>query len=85
MDNVIKGRMVIGIIFLFLFGLLFIVSTKALAFFVILLYEARDSDFKMKFITYPILILLIGASLFLVLFSMYKVFEILGVTQWTLS
>lgn len=75
----------IGIIFLFLFGLLFIVSTNALALFVILLYEARDSDFKMKFITYPILILLIGASLFLALFSMYKVFEILGVTQWTLS
>ena len=85
MDNVIKGRMVIGIIFLFLFELLFIVSTRALALFVILLYEARDSDFEMKFITYPILILLIGASLFLVLFSMYKVFEILGVTQWTLS
>ena len=85
MDNVIKGRMVIGIIFFFLFELLFIVSTSALALFVILLYEARDSDFKMKFITYPILILLIGASLFLVLFSMYKVFEILGVTQWTLS
>ena len=77
--------MVIGIIFFFLFELLFIVSTRALALFVILLYEARDSDFKMKFITYPILILLIGASLFLVLFSMYKVFEILGVTQWTLS
>lgn len=85
MDNVIKGRIMIGIIFLFLFGLLFIVSTNALAFFAILLYEARDSDFKMKFITYPILILLIGASLFLALFSMYKVFEILGVTQWTLS
>lgn len=77
--------MVIGIIFLFLFGLLFIVSINALAFFAILLYEARDSDFKMKFITYPILILLICASLFLALFSMYKVFEILGVTQWTLS
>lgn len=77
--------MVIGILFLFLFGLLFIVGTNALAFFAILLYEARDSDFKMKFITYPILILLIGASLFLALFSMYKVFEILGVTQWTLS
>lgn len=74
----------IGILFLFLFGLLFIVSTNALAFFAILLYEARDSDFKMKLITYPILILLIGASLFLALFSMYKVFEILGVTQWTL-
>lgn len=85
MDNVIKGRMVIGILFLFLFGLLFIVSTNALALFAILLYEARDSDFKMKFITYPILILLIGASLFLALFSIYKVFEILGVTQWTLS
>ena len=85
MDNVIKGCMVIGIIFFFLFELLFIVSTSALALFVILLYEARDSDFKMKFITYPILILLIGASLFLALFSMYKVFEILGVTQWTLS
>ena len=85
MDNVIKGCMVIGIIFLFLFELLFIVSTSALALFVNLLYEARDSDFKMKFITYPILILLIGASLFLVLFSMYKAFEILGVTQWTLS
>lgn len=77
--------MVIGIIFLFLFGLLFIVSINALAFFVILLYEARDSDFKMKFTTYPILILLIGASLLLTLFSIYKVFEILGVTQWTLS
>lgn len=77
--------MVIGIIFLFLFGLLFIVSINALAFFAILLYEARDSDFKMKFTTYPILILLICASLFLALFSMYKVFEILGVTQWTLS
>lgn len=77
--------MVIGILFLFLFGLLFIVSTNALALFAILLYEARDSDFKMKFITYPILILLIGASLFLALFSIYKVFEILGVTQWTLS
>lgn len=77
--------MVIGILFLFLFGLLFIVSTNALALFAILLYEARDSDFKMKFITYPILILLIGASLLLVLFSIYKVFEILGVTQWTLS
>lgn len=85
MDNVIKGCMVIGILFLFLFGLLFIVSTNALALFAILLYEARDSDFKMKFITYPILILLIGASLFLALFSIYKVFEILGVTQWTLS
>lgn len=85
MVNVIKGCMVIGILFLFLFGLLFIVGTNALAFFAILLYEARDSDFKMKFITYPILILLIGASLFLALFSMYKVFEILGVTQWTLS
>lgn len=77
--------MVIGIIFLFLFELLFIVSTSALVFFAILLYEARDSDFKMKFITYPILILLIGASLFLALFSMYKAYEILGVTQWTLS
>lgn len=77
--------MVIGILFLFLFGLLFIVSTNALALFAILLYEARDSDFKMKFTTYPILILLIGASLFLALFSIYKVFEILGVTQWTLS
>ena len=85
MDNVIKGRMVIGIIFLFLFELLFIVSTGALVLFVILLYEARDSDFKMKFITYPILILLICASLFLALFSIYEVFEILGVTQWTLS
>lgn len=75
----------IGILFYFLFELLFIVSISALVFFVILLYEARDSDFKMKFITYPILILLIGASLFLALFSIYKIFEILGVTQWTLS
>lgn len=83
MDNVIKGRMVIGILFYFL--VLFLASIVELCLSAILLYEARDSDSKMKFITYPILILLIGASLFLVLFSMYKVFEILGVTQWTLS
>ena len=73
-----------GILFYLLFEALFTISIGALCFFAILLYEARDSDFKMKFITYPILILLIGASLFLALFSMYKVFEILGVTQWTL-
>lgn len=73
----------IGILFYFL--VLFIVSIGELYLSAILLYEARDSDFKMKFITYPILILLIGASLFLALFSIYKVFEILGVTQWTLS
>lgn len=83
MDNVIKGCMVIGILFYFLVS--FLISIGELYLSAILLYEARDSDFKMKFITYPILILLIGASLFLVLFSMYKVFEILGVTQWTLS
>lgn len=75
--------MVIGILFYFL--VLFLISIVELCLSAILLYEARDSDFKMKFITYPILILLIGASLFLALFSMYKVFEILGVTQWTLS
>ena len=73
----------IGILFYFL--VLFLVSIVELCLSAILLYESRDSDFKMKFITYPILILLIGASLFLALFSMYKVFEILGVTQWTLS
>ena len=73
----------IGILFYFL--VLFLMSIGELYLSAILLYEARDSDFKMKFITYPILILLIGASLFLALFSMYKVFEILGVTQWTLS
>ena len=75
--------MVIGILFYFL--VLFLISIGALYLSAILLYEARDSDFKMKFITYPILILLICASLFLALFSMYKAFEILGVTQWTLS
>lgn len=75
--------MVTGILFYFL--VLFLISIGALYLSAILLYEARDSDFKMKFITYPILILLICASLFLALFSMYKVFEILGVTQWTLS
>lgn len=73
--------MVIGILFYFL--VLFLASIGEIYLSAILLYEARDSDFKMKFITY--LILLIGASLFLALFSMYKVFEILGVTQWTLS
>lgn len=83
MDNVIRWCMVIGILFYFL--VLFLISIGELYLSAILLYEARDSDFKMKFTTYPILILLIGASLFLALFSMYKVFEILGVTQWTLS
>ena len=73
----------IGILFYFLVS--FLISIGELCLSAILFYEARDSDFKMKFITYPILILLIGASLFLALFSMYKVFEILGVTQWTLS
>ena len=73
----------IGILFYFL--VLFLISIGELCLSAILLYEARDSDFKMKIIIYPILILLIGASLFLALFSMYKVFEILGVTQWTLS
>ena len=75
--------MVIGILFYFL--VLFLISIGEIYLSAILLYEARDSDFKMKFITYPILILLIGASLFLVVFSIYEVFEILGVTQWTLS
>lgn len=83
MDNVIKGRMVVGILFYFL--VLFLISIGEIYLSAILLYEAKDSDFKMKIIKYPILILLIGASLFLALFSMYKVFEILGVTQWTLS
>lgn len=69
----------IGILFYFL--VLFLASIVELCLSAILLYEARDSDFKMKFITYPILILLIGVSLFLVLFSMYKVFEILGVSD----
>lgn len=75
--------MVIGILFYFL--VLFLISIGEIYLSAILLYEARDSDSKMKFTTYPILILLIGASLFLALFSIYKVFEILGVTQWTLS
>lgn len=83
MDNVIKGRMVVGILIYFL--VLFLISIGEIYLSAILLYEAKDSDFKMKIIKYPILILLIGASLFLALFSMYKVFEILGVTQWTLS
>lgn len=75
--------MVIGILFYFL--VLFLISIGEIYLSAILLYEAKDSDFKMKIIKYPILILLIGASLFLALFSIYKVFEILGVTQWTLS
>ena len=75
--------MVIGILFYFLVS--FLISIGEIYLSAILLYEAKDSDFKMKIIKYPILILLIGASLFLALFSMYKVFEILGVTQWTLS
>lgn len=75
--------MVIGILFYFLVS--FLISIGEIYLSAILLYEAKDSDFKMKIIKYPILILLIGASLFLALFSIYKVFEILGVTQWTLS
>lgn len=75
--------MVIGILFYFL--VLFLISIGELCLSAILLYEARDSDFKMKFITYPILILLIGASLLLALFSIYKVFEIFGVSDVIVS
>ena len=73
----------IGILFYFL--VLFLISIGELCLSAILLYEARDSDFKMKFIICPILILLIGARLFLALFSMYKDFEILGVSDVIVS
>lgn len=73
----------IGILFYFL--VLLLISIGEIYLSATLLYEAKDSDFKMKIITYPILILLIGVSLFLVVFSIYEVFEILGITQWILS
>ena len=69
----------IGILFYFLVSFLLSIGEVYLS--AILLYEAKDSDFKTKIITYPILILLIGASLFLALFSMYEDFEILGLVM----